>query len=502
MRVDSKHPDYDTFLPLWERARDFSGGEKRVKKNAHKYVPRLDGQTDEQYNSYIGRGKFLNATGRTLEGMVGLVFSKDPDVELPDDIEKTEGDADLSGNSLYTYTRTVVRDVMTTGRGGTLTDWNEKEARPYLTYYRTENIWNWQTRRVLWDDGKNGRTMLSLVVLKECTEEINTEATEVGKSSKDVEYSEKEVDRLRVLRLIGDGDALRYIIEIWEKVSTTEKTVEWSLVETIEPKRNGKALQEIPFVFHGSDRDQMQVIKPPLDDLISLNETHFKTACDFYHGLHFTALPTPWAVGFDIAKLTLGSTMVWGTDNPQAKCGYLEFTGQGLVALSTELKDTVNEMAVIGARILETQKKAAETAETMQIRQAGDSAVLTGICGSLSESITKALQWAEWWTKATIKAPSEIDEESLSVEVNTDFAMAKLTGADLTALVASYIQGAISFSTFFFNLQQGQVIPADRTEEQERNLIATQGPPAIPLNDDEETPPENPPGKPANPPAE
>ena len=47
------------------------------------YVPRLEGQSEEEYRGYVGRALFFNATGRTAEGFSGMVFRRDPVVKLP-----------------------------------------------------------------------------------------------------------------------------------------------------------------------------------------------------------------------------------------------------------------------------------------------------------------------------------------------------------------------------------------------------------------------------------
>ena len=60
-------------------------GEDAVKAAGEKYLPRLDGQSDEDYEAYKGRACFSNATRRAADAFVGLVFRKAPFVKLPED---------------------------------------------------------------------------------------------------------------------------------------------------------------------------------------------------------------------------------------------------------------------------------------------------------------------------------------------------------------------------------------------------------------------------------
>jgi len=55
-----------------------------VKAAGERYLPRLDSQTDEEYLSYLNRACFFNATARTADGYVGLIFRRAPLVRLPD----------------------------------------------------------------------------------------------------------------------------------------------------------------------------------------------------------------------------------------------------------------------------------------------------------------------------------------------------------------------------------------------------------------------------------
>ncbi|MFN7138292.1 MAG: DUF4055 domain-containing protein, partial [Limisphaerales bacterium] len=327
MRVEATHPSYDEYLPKWLRARDVIAGEDAVKAGGARYLPRLDSQSDQEYAVYKERASFFNATARTADGFVGLIFRREPTFKIP---EKSSGvgralagfleDADMLGNSLQAYAKDVVREVITIGRAGTLVDWeDEVEHRAYAVLYHAEQIINWKTQRV------NGRNVLSLVVLRE-TVEIESEGDA---------FSSVPREQLRVLRLVKSNDfGWVYQVEVWRPSNNgTKRTkrTEWQVVETRVPLRLGKPLSLIPFVLHGPRNCQVCVDKLPLADIISVNLDHYRLNADYKHGLHFTALPTAWVSGFDKAsELRIGSSTAWVAETPGATAGFLEFTGQGL----------------------------------------------------------------------------------------------------------------------------------------------------------------------------
>ena len=51
MPVNNTHPDYDAALPVWISARDLLGGEDAIKAAGEKYLPKLESQSEEEYQA-------------------------------------------------------------------------------------------------------------------------------------------------------------------------------------------------------------------------------------------------------------------------------------------------------------------------------------------------------------------------------------------------------------------------------------------------------------------
>src|ERR1041385_8582800 len=133
MPVNSTHPDYDANVASWLRARDVISGEDAVKAAGTRYLPRLDSQNDDEYAAYKARASFFNATARTAEGYLGLVFRRPLFVKLPEDksalsaaLVEFRNDADMLGTALLDYAKAVVNEVIGVGRAGTLVDWESE----------------------------------------------------------------------------------------------------------------------------------------------------------------------------------------------------------------------------------------------------------------------------------------------------------------------------------------------------------------------------------------
>ena len=467
MPANTTHPDYDASLSAWLRARDVIAGDDAVKAAGELYLPRLDSQDDDEYLAYKIRACFFNATSRTCDGFLGLLFRRDPEVKLPDRHAGVGGalrvftdDVDLMGTSLFTFCKGVVGEVLALGRCGTLIDWQtDGESRAYVVRYAAEDILNWQTQRI------NGRNVVTLIALREVASKPVTEDP----------FAVDQVQNIRVLKLesLPDGGT-RYVVEIWQEQKTgnyRRKKSEWKLVESRIPLRLGKTIPLIPFVFHGPRNALPDVDKMPLADIITVNLDHYRLDADYKHGLHYTALPTAWVSGFDkTSELRIGSSTAWVAETPGAVAGFLEFKGQGLGTFENAQNRDERLMAVLGSRMLEDTKRVGETADAIELRQAGENSILMTLALSISDSISQVLRWVYWWN-STEQYPEDISESLVLLQINTDFTAKGLTSLELTAIVSAWQAGAISQATMFDLFRKGEVLPTGRTDAEEKHLV-------------------------------
>jgi hypothetical protein len=496
--VNSTHPDYDANIVAWQRARDVFAGEDAVKSAAEKYLPRLDCQDDKEYLAYKNRASFFNASARTADGFVGLIFRRDPTFKLPenksgvgDALAEFVEDADMLGTSLTAFSKKLVTEIIGVGRAGTLIDWNnEAEQRAYAVPYSAENIINWHTERV------NGRNVLTLVVLKEISQTPDAETDP---------FEPDEIQQLRVLKLVPPQTTTdkqsadwSYQVEIWQFLSksngagsglngrsfwngffgngqrSNQGKKEWKLVDTVTPLRLGKPLPLIPFVFHGPRHSLPEVDKVPLEDIIAVNLDHYRLSADYKHGMHFTALPTAWVSGFDKnSSLRIGSSTAWVAETPGATAGYLEFTGQGLTTFERAMDRDEQMMAVLGTRMLESRKRVGETAAAIELRQSGENSILNTVSLSVSAGLTQVLRWVYWWN-STEPIPDAIGSDLVLATLNTDFSVTGMSFQEIAALVAAWQAGAISQDTMLDLFRAGEVIAPGRTNEEEIKLLAAQ----------------------------
>lgn len=457
MAVNSQHEQYSEMLPIWQRCEDAVEGQCEVHKAGQKYLPALKDQSVDDYNAYKLRASFFNASGRTLDGLVGMIFRKSPIIEIPESMQAIADDIDLAGTTLSGFANKITRSVLNIGRIGvlveypqvTLTPKNQAEAsrlnlRPYASTYEAKTIINWRIARV---------NNVSQPVMVALTEEYTVS---------DDGFEAKCAEQIRVLTLEPEG----YIQTIYRKNDKND----WIPVEQIAPLMNGKRLNFIPFYVFGASSNSFDEQMPVLLDLVDLNLAHYRVTADYEHGCHFAGLPTAVITGYEAKeneKLYIGSATAWVFNNADADAKFLEFTGQGLGALENNLERKEKQMAAIGARLLEQQKNGVESAGAMQMRANGESSVLSNIANLVSQHLSEMLTFmAEW---EGINAPC-------SIKLNTDYMPAGMTAQELAEIVKAWQSGAISFNTLFDNLKRGEIVSESTTLEDEQELIANAAP--------------------------
>lgn len=481
MPVDTRHPQYSALAPLWKKARDTVGGEERVKAAGTEYLPALTEQTGPEYDAYKKRAVFFTATGRTVDGLSGAINRKEPAIEGWPESRKDELESiGRSAESLKQLIDSSVREDLAMGRLGVLVDAPEEEVEgrpvPYVSMYYAEDIVNWREEVV------EGRRVLTMVVLQEELDEVDPEdpfehvavrqyrvlmlgrraAFDERGSTMDPRFTERDIQ-----------DPF-YFQEIWqEDPNATDPRNKLVMLGRIVPRLSGgRLLREIPFVFAGPSNTEPSPEEPPLEDLMNVNLSHYRTSADLEHGRHMVALPTPWFSGFEMeGTVKIGSGVGYATKTPGANAQMLEFTGQGLGHLASALVEKERQMAVLGSRLLESQKPGVEAAETVKLRTSGEQSALSLISDTLSEVWTKALRWVWLWTEVAESA------DQITVQLNKEFNLLGLDAQALQALMAMLQAQAISWDTWIHNLRRSEVLPEGVDAEEESKRIA-QGMPA------------------------
>jgi hypothetical protein len=462
--IDAQNQEYSNNLPLWTKVRDCISGSAQVKSKTTTYLPQPapSDNNPTRYQNYILRANFFNATARTLEGLMGAVWRKPAQIELPTQLEYMNVDSDGSGCSLEQSSKQTLSDVIQVGRAGLLTDFPksaegravtvaEEEAlnlRASIVHYSAENIINWNTVKI------GAETVLQYVVLTEThSRSLNNNMLEL-----------ENYTLYRVLALDENGNYYQEEFEQPDSNSGSSNT--FSMIgERVYPRyADGSLITRIPFVFVGSRDLKPSVDKAPLLDLAEINLAHYRNSADYEEMVYMSGQPTLIVTGLTenwIQQVWKGETLKVGARSsiqlPQgadAKFAQITPSQIGMEAMMQKQE----QMIAIGARFVAVNPAGVEAAETVRLRQSGEASILSNITDNVEEGYKVSLVYAALFMGA--------NPEDIVFKLNKDFFAEVMTPDQARALSEMWQKGVYSLSDLRGLFRKGELIREDKTDEE------------------------------------
>jgi hypothetical protein len=466
------HPELREQLYSWDKIRDCLSGERAIKAAGDKYLPRPnpeDTSTENKarYSSYLERAVFYNVTRRTLDGLVGQVYMRDPILNVPPALEFIEENIDGAGVTITQQSKKALSFVMSYGRAGLLIDYpavtgptskadqDAGNIRPTILLFEPWDIINWRTTNV------GARRLLSLVVLRGFFI-VNDDG---------FEYSLK--NEWRVLRLVNNV----YVVEIWrDMVIGDTKDEQPGLYSTYIPQdSNGKPFSEIPFVMIGAMNNDESVDYPPIYDLATLNIAHYRNSADYEESSYLVGQPTPYFSGVTqnwVNEVWKGQVMLGSRSAiplPEGgMAGLLQCNPNSMPYEAMQHKE--RQMVALGAKLVE-QKNIQRTFGEAQLEEASETSILATAAKNVGHAYTAALKFASMFVGAgglvDIEETTPGTEEAIEYELNTDFPAARMSDKERAQLVAEWQAGAIAYEEMRSQLRKAGVTSLTDEEAQQ-----------------------------------
>jgi hypothetical protein len=239
---------------------------------------------------------------------------------------------------------------------------------------------------------------------------------------------------------------------------------------------DGKPIGFIPFTFFGPFENSPSVQKPPLLAMANLNVHHYQASADRNHALHFCDLPTPVISGSFISgegeqptSIRLGPTSAIHLQS-DGDAKFLEMVGHGVTPTKELMAEYVMLMSILGNKILASDSKAAEAAETAAIQRAGEQAILAAMANNVSHGLTEMLD--------VIADYLGEPDDKLVFQLSNDYLPSWMDSQTLIALIGAVTAGKMSEEEFFDALVAGELVRPDKTYAEHKEEIARMPKPA------------------------
>lgn len=463
--VTFEHPEYTKHKDAWGLVDDVVAGDTAIKKQQTKYLPKpAPDDTSEinriRYEQYLFRAIFYNATGRTLQGLVGAAFRKVPMLTIPPVIEYVQDDADGRGVSIYQQSQSAVRATLKRGRHALLVDYPTIERpasradmasgaiRASIVSVDAVQVLNWRMERV------GNRWVLALVVIREFIDVITDDG-----------FGSDVVAQYRVLRMTPEG----YTREVWREVGGKPTVVEPQMVVL---DGFGRKFEEIPFIFIGSNDNDCSIDPSPLFDMSVVNLGHFRNSADYEDSAYMLGQPQPWISGLteEWRNWIQEQGIVFGSRSPLLLPQGGAF-GLEQVQPNTLAKEAMDQkeaqMVSLGARLIQPGT-GVKTATESQGEQEAEHSVLSLVASNVSEAYTRALQWVARFMAAA--------DTGIEYAINQEFVESNLNAQMLTALIQAWQSGRYPDSDLWTQFRKYGLIDAEKDNDSIRDELDSQGP--------------------------
>lgn len=465
-------PELSKVLALYYLIRDCLAGEPTIKEAKTKYLPMPNPsdkspENEARYVAYLTRAVFYNVTRRTLAGLLGQIYLRDPALKTPTALEVVTKDVDGEGLTIEQQSMRTCSYALAYSRCGLFVDYpampatkegdtegatveqlQQGDIRPTISVFAPWQVVNWRTKKV------GAKTVFTLVVISE-----QYVVADDG-------FEMKNCGQFRVLKL---DDAGNYIQEIWQENQPRSYDGMKPLKGNFLPKRtyamkggDGQPLKEIPFMFVGSENNDNAVDNPNLYDLASLNIAHYRNSADYEESCYVVGQPTPVLVGVtqDWVEKVLKGVVAFGS-----RGGIPLPVGADAKLLQAEERTMLKEamtakeeqMRSIGAKLV-APKEVQKTATESKLDAAGEASVLSTVAKNVSAAYVWALEWCGVF--------QNIGEGGIEFALNDDFDLSAMSVEMQNAVVNNWQKGALTFPEMRAVLRKaGQATEEDATAE-------------------------------------
>lgn len=443
--VKTKHREWLHHFNKWQKVRHALAGE------LVSYLRNVGlNEPDKAYGEarqaeYEAGGIVYNFTRRTLSGMVGSVMRKEPEINIPKELEYLLKNADGSGVGLIQHAQDTLMEIDSVGRGGLLVDAPETGAataaeqnagllNPTIAFYTTENIVNWRLTRV---GSVNRVTMVVLRETWEYHEPGNEFETKYGEQYRVLDIDSDDNYRQRLFRFDAEGGAQEDVVEIYPDLGESLRGV-------------------IPFTFIGATNNDATIDDAPLLPLAELNIGHFRNSADNEESSFVVGQPTLFIYpGENLTPQAFKEANPNGIKFGSRRGHNLGYGGSAQLIQAGEnnlarqnMLDKEQQAIQIGAQLITPTQQI--TAQSARIQRGADTSVMATIARNVSQAYTDALRWVA----VMLGKPEDTEVE---FRLNMDFFLEPMTAQDRAAWMADINAGLLPATAYYAALRKAGV---------------------------------------------
>jgi hypothetical protein len=458
------HPEVAYWYPEWKKIRDAASGEKDIKAEGQRYLPRFEGMTDGEYDTYLDNATYYNFTGRTLGALKNAIFRRRARLDgIPERFKKRLERISRAGSSFTIFSKFTAHEILGMGRFGVLVDMPKgpaTEPQPYLVGYLAENILDWDAD----EDPETGRERARRWTLREWVLSPPDGNNPGSARNYFARY------RTLSLEAVPPYNGLVYTQRVNEPSTTADATLDLSVAPVV-PLRRGAPIPFIPFRIFGAVDSSIGVETPPMLDIVQLNLSHYRSYAHLEHGRVYTGFPiynVETSASGESGEYELGPNRVWETP-AGCQARVLEMNGQGLKFLENALHQKEAQAASLGGRMIGvTPQSVSESDNQLKMKDRNEASILLDVAHALDAGATQIMRWWTW-----LSGGSQEESDAVEVEFNKDFLLDSIGAREFRAIQSMYKDNIIPIEVLYEYLRKAEVVPDYMTLEEFKRLLLT-----------------------------
>lgn len=434
-----------------------------MREKGSAYLPEEPAEKPPAYQRRKNRSVFFNASRRTRDALVGIVYKKNPTIggDVPPLIKTHLENIDLAGSHIDVFAKELFTHQFLghvfilvdmdapLADGATLEDEKATGRRPYWVKYNADQAFNWRVDKI------KGEWEIVQITFEEKSCEP------LGK------YGEQEVTRYRTfIRPLISGeagkDSAQYGPVQWELHKVNKEATNDE--EKIILERSGvTTLNRIPVAVAYGRKLGMLCSEPPLLDLAYLNVAHWQEYSDYRNILHVAQVPLLCRKGASQEQQSIeigpASTVDVPTDGDLT---WVEVQGNGISAGRQELVDLEQRMAVMGLSLLSEHSANEVTATEKKMDWTERLSDLATMARSEQDAIELALEFHAEYLGLDAGGSIELGASDEELTLNPD---------QMNVLLSALQANALSLETWLTILSTQGALPDTVTVTQEMARI-------------------------------
>ena len=231
----------------------------------------------------------------------------------------------------------------------------------------------------------------------------------------------------------------------------------------------GRRLDFIPFAVASAIDQKPDIRTPPLIGVARAAKAAYQLDADYRHQLYWSGQETLVVINGEApAAIGAGAVIALnGGEDQRPDVKYVGPTCTGIDAHKQAIEGKKQDAVAAGAKLLDQQERAQESGEARKLRFAADTATLQSIVRSSCGLLERGLRF--------IAAMKGLGPDTVTVAVPEALLDATMTPADAEALMRVWIEGGISYETFYSALQRGGIASPERDAEAEFSQRSREG---------------------------